>query len=69
MLYYFGMGTIIVKIPTMVQNVGNTGSRVVVRGELNGETLFYNFLDDGDCVVESMRPGLKLVIELEENNK
>jgi len=56
-------------LDVMVQNVSNTGLRAVVRGELNGETLFYNYLDDGDCVVEGMRPGLRLIVELETSDK
>lgn len=55
-----------VKIPTMIKNVGDTGERVVVRGELDGKILFYNYLDDEDCVVETLRSGLRLIVELEK---
>ena len=54
------------KIPTMIKNVGDTGERVVVRGELDGKILFYNYLDDEDCVVETLRSGLRLIVELEK---
>lgn len=52
-------------ISVMVKNVDATGERVVVRGEINGEIIFYNYLDDQDCVVEQLRPGMSLVVELE----
>lgn len=54
------------KIPALIKNVGDTGERIVVRGELNGEVLFYNYLDDEDCVVEYLRQGLRLIVELEK---
>lgn len=54
------------KIPTMIKNVGDTGERIVVRGEVDGRVLFFNYLDDGDCVIENMKPGMRLVVELEK---
>jgi hypothetical protein len=55
-----------VKIPAMIKNVGDTGERVVVRGEVDGKIIFYNYLDDEDCVVENLRPGMRLIVELEK---
>lgn len=54
------------KIPVMIKNVGDTGERIVVRGERDGKIIFYNYLDDEDCVVEPMGPGVRLIVELEK---
>lgn len=54
------------KIPVMIKNVGDAGERVVVRGERDDKTIFYNYLDDEDCVIESMGKGMRLVVELEK---
>lgn len=50
----------------MIKNVGDAGQRVVVRGERDDKTIFYNYLDDEDCVIESMGKGMRLVVELEK---
>lgn len=55
-----------VKIPTMIKNVGDTGERVLVRGEFEGKVIFFNYLDDEDCVIENLRPGMRLIVELEK---
>lgn len=54
------------KIPTMIKNVGDTGERIVVRGERDGVIVFYNYLDDEDCVIETLAPGVRLIVELEK---
>lgn len=52
----------------MIKNVDSSGERVVVRGERSGNIIFYNYLDDDDCVVESIGPDTRLLIELEKKS-
>lgn len=52
-------------ISTMIKNVDTTGERVVIRGEIDGKVIFYNYLDDGDCLVEKLKPNMRLVVEIE----